>query len=131
MPGMTDLDEMLRHLTVSRRDGEFVFVLVPTLEAAAALRPAAMVGEDEGVTAVIDRATADRAGLTYDYVAAWLTLQVHSSLAAIGLTAAFSAALADAGISCNVLAGLHHDHLLVPADRSDSAILALEGLRRR
>lgn len=113
MAGMTDLQQMLDSLTVRRRVGEFVFVLVPTVQRAVELRPEAVIREDEGVTAVIERSTADQAGLAYDYVAAWLTLEVHSSLEAVGLTAAFSAVLGSAGISCNVLAGLHHDHLLV------------------
>jgi uncharacterized protein len=105
-----------------RRPGEFVFV--------AGGEPAeATVREDEGVTAVLRRERADELGLEYDYVAAWITLRVHSTLEQVGLTALFSRALADAGISCNVLAGLHHDHLLVPADRADEAIAVLRGLR--
>ena len=47
---------------------------------------------------------------------------MDSTLEQVGLTALFSRALADAGISCNVLAGVHHDHLLVPADRADEAL---------
>lgn len=61
--------------------------------------------------------------------AAWLTLTVHSSLEAVGLTAAFSAALGEAGISCNVLAGFHHDHILVPWALRDAAVATLRGLR--
>ena len=56
---------------------------------------------------------------------AWLSLTVQSSLEAVGLTAAFSKVLGDAGIPCNVLAGYHHDHLLVPIDRVDDAIAVL------
>jgi hypothetical protein len=52
-------------------------------------------------------------------------LTVHSSLEAVGLTAAFSARLAERNISCNVLAGYHHDHILVPVDRVQDAIDAL------
>ena len=63
------------------------------------------------------------------FVAAWLSLRVHSALDAVGLTAAVSRALADAGIACNVLAGFHHDHLLVPAARRADAIAALHALR--
>jgi hypothetical protein len=55
-------------------------------------------------------------------------LTIHSDLAAVGLTAAFSAALARDGISCNVIAGLHHDHLFVPWDRRGDALRALEAL---
>jgi uncharacterized protein len=56
---------------------------------------------------------------------------VHSALDAVGLAAAISTALADAGLGCNVIAGLHHDHLLVPEDRASEAIQVLSGLSTR
>jgi uncharacterized protein len=108
-----------------RRPGEFVFV------AGGDSAPAeATVREDEGLTVVLRRERADELGLPYDYVAAWITLRLESTLEQVGLTALFSRALADAGISCNVLAGLHHDHLLVPADRADEAVEVLRTLAR-
>ena len=114
---MTSLDPV-------RRPGEFVFVLgEENVPAEASVR------EDEGLTLVLARERADALGLTYDFVAAWITLRLHSQLEAVGLTAAFSRALAEAGIGCNVLAGLHHDHLLVPADRADEAIAVLRGVQ--
>jgi hypothetical protein len=109
-------------LDPARRPGEFVFV-------AGGEPVEAMVREDEGLTVVLRRERADELGLSYDFVAAWLTLRVDSTLEQVGLTALFSRALADAGISCNVLAGLHHDHLLVPVDRADEAIEILRGVR--
>lgn len=111
---MSDLDPV-------RRPGEFV-VVVADVDGADA---EATVREDEGLTVVVRRERADALGLSYDFVAAWITLRLHSTLEQVGLTAAFSRALADAGISCNVLAGVHHDHLLVPADRADEAIAVL------
>jgi uncharacterized protein len=75
--------------------------------------PFAVIREDEGVTVVLTRSDADRAGMAYDYVAARITLRVGSALTDIGLTALLSRTLADAGISCNVIAGLAHDHLFV------------------
>jgi hypothetical protein len=74
------------------------------------------------------RSDADAAGLPYDFVACWITLTVHSDLEAVGLTAAFATALGERGISCNVIAGLHHDHLLVPVERKDDALKALRRL---
>lgn len=47
----------------------------------------------------------------------------------VGITAAASAALTAAGISCNVLAGARHDHLLVPVDRAEEALGLLDDLR--
>ena len=114
---MSDLDPV-------RRPGEFVFVVADE-----GVRAEATVREEEGLTVVLRRERADELGLSYDYVAAWITLRVDSTLEQVGLTALFSRALADASISCNVLAGLHHDHLLVPAERADEAIEILCALR--
>ena len=72
------------------------------------------------VIATVDEAK--RRGWPSDFVAAWLTVQVHSSLEAVGLTAAMSRVLTEHQIPCNVIAGFYHDHLLVPADRVDEAI---------
>ncbi len=91
---------------------------------------AAMVTEDEGPTAVINAEDAGKLNLEPEFVATWLTLNVNSALDAVGLTAAVSGALASAGIPCNVLAGYHHDHLLVPVERSEQAIAILNSLRK-
>ncbi len=107
------------------RSGEYVFVC---LDAAVVEGSVATVQEDEGFTHVVPRALADAHGWTYGFVAGWITLRVHSSLAAVGLTAVVSRVLAEAGISCNVLAGYHHDHLLVPANRVDEAVGLLQEL---
>jgi uncharacterized protein len=90
--------------------------------------PFALIREEEGPTLVLTRADADRAGLAYDYVAARITLRVNSALADVGLTAAFSRALAAAGISCNVIAGLAHDHLFVAWDERARALALLQEL---
>jgi hypothetical protein len=90
--------------------------------------PFAVIREDEGVTAILTRADADRAGLAYDYVAARITLRVGSALTDIGLTALFSRTLADAGISCNVIAGLAHDHLFVGWEQGEQARALLSEL---
>ncbi len=107
-------------------DGEFVVVC--TEHELTGVDARAMVREDEGFSCVVTRADADRLGLDYDFVGAWITLGVTSSLGDLGLTALVSRALAGAGISCNVLAGYHHDHLLVPVSRAHDACDILEGL---
>lgn len=120
---------MLTTLDVVRRPGTFTFVSGewPTLAEAAS----ASVVETEGTTHVVPVEVAREAGAPVEFEAAWLTLTVHSALEAVGLTAAFSRVLADAGIPCNVLAGYHHDHLLVPAHRVDEAVAVLRGLSSR
>ena len=120
---------MLAGLQVRVREGEYVFVT--RADAALASLAQASVREEEGIAYVLSRADADTHGLSYDFRAAWLTLGVHSALHAVGLTAAVSTALAARGIACNVLAGFHHDHLLVPAERRDEALAALAALQKR
>jgi uncharacterized protein len=130
MPAERDLGTLLASMEPVLRPGSFVFVEVPDEALLDALAPEATIREPEGLTAVVRRENADALGLPYDYVAAWITLRVHSALDAVGLTAAVSTALARAGMSCNVIAGSHHDHLLVPADRAPAALEALSELAR-
>jgi len=124
-PGETDLAAMLATLSVRRRPGIFTYVAVavPTQGLLAAAH--AMVVEGELTTLVVPRESAQRAGLPVVMEFAWLTLSIQSSLEAVGLTAAVSARLAERDIACNVLAGYHHDHLLVPVARAADAIAAL------
>lgn len=83
--------------------------------------------EDEGVTAIVLAAVADELGLDGPDFAR-ITLMVHSDLEGVGLTAAVAGALAEAGIACNMVAALHHDHAFVPAERADEALAILQRL---
>jgi uncharacterized protein len=125
-----DLNRLLACLDPVQRAGTFVFACIDDEARLEAVTPDATIREDDGLTVVLRREQADRLGIAYDYVAAWITLRVHSALDAVGLTAAISTALARAGLSCNVIAGYHHDHLLVPAHRAGEAIAVLSDLSR-
>lgn len=129
-PGGSELHDLLRSLEPHLVPGEYVFCSVlpavaEDLEAFAAL---ASFMEDEGLTLVLERGAADRAGLDYGHAFRCITLGVHSALDAVGLTAAVSARLAQSGISANVIAAYHHDHVFVPAARAEEALAALAGL---
>lgn len=120
--GEMDLDVLVSGIKPEVRPGEYVFVSLtdhPDVPCEATVR------ESEGITCVVRREVADKQGWPYDFVAGWITLQVHSALAAVGLTASVSRVLTEQGISCNVIAGYFHDHLLVPLDRVDDAVAAL------
>ncbi len=110
------------------RPGRYVYTTLPAGEVPAGVTPVVTVSEREGLTLVVAEAQAVAAGLPYDFVACWIILRVHSALDAVGLTAAVSLALTDAGISCNVVAGFHHDHLFVPHARATEAVRVLEAL---
>ena len=104
--------------------GRYVFVTVAE-GVPLGVAPVVTVVEPEGLTLVLPKEQADEAGLAYDYVAGWITLLADTTLDQVGITADFSRRLADAGISCNVIAGYHHDHLFVPHDRGDEAVALL------
>ncbi|MGO1385040.1 MAG: ACT domain-containing protein [Arachnia sp.] len=127
----TDLDALLMSMEPERLPGEFVFVVVSDVNALPRVYPLASVMEPEGLSLVLAKEQAEDVGLAFDFVAAWITLRVHSSLHAVGLTAAVSTRLAESGMSCNVIAGFHHDHLLVPHDRADEALTVLRELSLR
>lgn len=126
MSGETDLAKMLSELSISVRSGQYCLVSLSTPPGELRDEAAAAIEEAEGTTLVLPTRVADREGLAYDFAATWLTLEVHSSLHAIGLTAAVADRLQAIGVPCNVLAGFYHDHLLVPVDRTADAIQALE-----
>jgi hypothetical protein len=125
-----NLDVLLAAMSTRQRPGEYVFVV----DSAMSVRDPAVLAsvvELEGRSILVTRQDAEHAGLSHDFVAGWITLEVRSPLDAVGLTAAVAGALGEAGISCNVVAGYHHDHLLVPHESVDDAIEVLEKLSAR
>ncbi|MEM9086554.1 MAG: ACT domain-containing protein [Pseudomonadota bacterium] len=122
---VSDLGEMLAGMKPTLREGRFRFVPHGPDEDFIDLlyRTFAMVREDEGMTLVI-RARREDPGPIF----AGITLQVHSALEGVGLTAAVATALAEAGIPCNVIAAYHHDHIFVPWERREEALKRLEKL---
>ena len=105
--------------------GEYVFCVVPDLTIFNEKEIVLFFREEEGNTVIIKKELADRFKLDYSFVASWITLTVHSSLHAVGLTAAFSSALSDEGISCNVVAAFYHDHIFVAKNDTDKAMAIL------
>jgi hypothetical protein len=92
------------------------------------VQPVGTFSEAEGLTLIVPRAVADAYTWPYSFVAAWLTLTVHSALDAVGLTAAVARVLTQANISCNVVAAFYHDHLFVPAAEAERALQTLQAL---
>ena len=127
--GERDLTALLTGLSPRLHQGAYVFTTVVGA-VPSGIDPVVVVDEDEGRTLVVRKERADELGLPYAFVTAWITLQVHSALDAVGLTAAVSRALTAAGISANVVAGFHHDHLFVPYDRAGAAVEVLRALAR-
>ena len=132
MAAISDLDALLAGLAPRLRPGRYVFVTLPADEPIKATwRPVMTFLEDEGRTVILEAKVAKAAALDASAKMAWITLDVHSDLEAVGLTAAVSGALAEAGISCNVVAGAYHDHLFVAARAADRAVAVLQALATR
>lgn len=132
MSGERDLQILLRSMAPTLRMERFVFVSIANAEYGdyAELKPLAAFREQEGLTLVLEHAIANQIGLSEQAVFRCITLSVHSSLNAVGLTAAVAAALSAHGISANVVAAYFHDHVFVPEQHADKAIEVLTALSR-
>ena len=129
MAGESDLAQLIQHMNPTLNEGEFVFVSVPNTEAIPTSDVVSIFQEKEGKTLILNRQKADKLNFSYDFVSAWITLEVHSDLNAVGLTAAFSQALTQNNISCNVVAGYYHDHIFVNYQDRDRALATLLHLK--
>ena len=127
MTGEKDLNTLLTSMSPMLIDGEFVFLTFKNASYGdhAELQPIAAFTETEGLTLVVPKSKADSQSLHYDSVMKGITLRVHSSLEAVGLTAAISQKLTAHNISANVIAGFFHDHIFVQSHLGEKAIAAL------
>ena len=108
-------------------EGEYVFCLIKDLAMVPRNETIMEFKTDNGISIIIERSLADKLGLPYTYIASWITLEFFTTLEEVGLTALFSQALAKNGISCNVVAGYHHDHIFV---RKSDAIRSIKILQK-
>ena len=128
MNGEKNLPKLIQNMSPSLQEGDYVFVSVSSLEQIPREDTLGEFKEAEGITVIIEKSKADQLQLSYDYIAAWITLKVHSSLNAVGLTAVFAEALAQNNISCNVVAGYYHDHIFVDQRDANKALQVLRKL---
>ncbi|MDV7103617.1 ACT domain-containing protein [Vibrio sp. TH_r3] len=127
MAAITDLDILLKSMSPELIDGNYVFCTVNgPLSDYLAMEPIATFREQEGLTLVVKEEVATAGQLEFDAVFSLITLSVHSSLEAVGLTAAFANKLSSYGISANVIAGYYHDHIFVQKDKTEQAMSALK-----
>ncbi len=128
---ISDLATLLASMRPELHAGAWAWCGLPRGASTEGVDAIATLREAEGLTLVVDEAEALARGWRVAFRSAWITLTVHSDLAGVGLTAAFARALADAGVACNVVAGIHHDHLFVPHERAADAMTALQALQAR
>ena len=127
MRGEKNLATLLKTMQPVLNEGDYVFCAVASTESIDQRQILGSFREKEACTVIIKKEFADSLQFPYTFVAAWITLTVHSSLNAVGLTAAFAGALSKENISCNVVAGYYHDHIFV---KKEDAALAMQTLHR-
>ena len=126
--GETALAKLIANMEPVLNEGDYVFASV--LNTASIPREITIceIKEKEGVTVIVSKKDAEALGLSYGYIAAWITLNIHSSLEAVGLTAAFASELGKNNISCNVVAGYYHDHIFVDTKDKEKALRVLKAM---
>lgn len=126
--GELNIEALLRDMKPEMQEGIFVFCTIEDAKVPAGISPLPMFREKEGITLVIRRDEAESEGLRYEFTSRLITLTIHSSLQAVGLLAAITAPLAEAGISVNAVSAYYHDHLFVPDHRADEALALLKNM---
>jgi hypothetical protein len=126
--GESNLDILIKSMHPKINEGTYVFACVAMVEENILQKAICIFKEENGITLILKKEDAELHRIQYEYEACWITLTIHSALQAVGLTAAFSTALAKENISCNVVAGYHHDHIFVAKSDSDKALFTLNRL---
>jgi len=132
MSGETDLKRLLNGLSPLILEPCYVFCTLANgcYGDYSEAKPIASFQEPEGLTLVLTKENADTYGLSYEGLFRCISLQVHSSLEAVGLTAIISGKLASYDISANVIAGFYHDHVFVPEQDAEQALELLNNLSK-
>ena len=126
--GETALDKLIANMEPILNEGDYVFATVTDIDAIPRSVTIAEVKEKEGVTVILPKEEAEKLEISFEYIAAWITLNIHSSLEAVGLTAAFATELGQHNISCNVVAAYYHDHIFVDKKDGKKAMQVLENM---
>ena len=125
------LPKLLANMAPELQPGRYAFVCLGLHKNPDGIAAIASFREKEGWTLVVEELVAHQNNLTVLFSAAWITLTVNSELAAVGLTASVSQALAAHNIACNMMAGAFHDHLFVPWESVEDAMQCLRDLQHK
>jgi len=131
MSGETNLQTLIASMRPSLHELPYVFCSIDQVAYnRLPFNPFGVFREQEGITVIATQQQANDNGLAFDMSWACITLEVHSSLSAIGFLAAITNRLARAGISVNAISAFYHDHLFVPWEKKQRAMEELVNLCR-
>lgn len=128
MSGETNLNTLMNSLTAVLVDGVYVFVTLPAGQTPKDLTPRMIFEEAEGTTLILLQSEAEQSGLAYEFPCRMITLNIHSSLEAVGFIARIATELARHDMGVNPVSGFFHDHLFVPDGRERDALRILKEL---
>lgn len=127
MSGSTNLTQLLKNMQPVLAGSEYV-IANQKIDNLAAL---GSFQETEGPTVFVTKNVAEEAGVKFESTWALITLNVHSSLQAVGFLAVVTNALAQHDISVNAVSAYYHDHLFVPWKNREQAFEILKKLSSR
>ena len=130
MSGQKDLTILLRSMSATLVDGTYVFVTLHETPVPTGITTRMVFEEEEGTTLILLKSEAERFDLAYEFPCRMITLNVHSSLEAVGFIARIATELAKADMGVNPVSGFFHDHLFVPEGREDDAMKILNDLTK-
>ena len=128
--GEMNLDKLVASMQPQMHEPVYVFATVPEGFNWQPANPVMIFQESEGLTLILNQEVSDSQGIDYEFPCRKITLNIHSSLDAVGFLARITARLAELGMGVNPVSGFYHDHLFVPVDRADEALQALMAMTR-
>lgn len=132
MSGELDLSVLISSMEPVLHADQYVFCSLASEREEKLSVPCVMkFQEKEGTTLIVKKSDADSYNLSFIYPCKMITLNIHSSLEAVGFLAAITKHLAAAGVSVNAVSAFYHDHIFVPSDKADVALTLLVELSQK
>ncbi len=131
MVGEINLEVLLSSMTATLVDGIYVFVTLKDQAVPTGIKPRMVFVEAEGTTLILLKEQAEAANLTYEFPCRMITLEIHSSLEAVGFIARIATELAKANMGVNPVSGFYHDHLFVPDGRENDALRIVKEMAKQ
>lgn len=128
MSGELALGKLLATVTATMADDIYVFATFANNQVPSGLKPLMQFHEQEGTTLILTREAAEKHNIPYEFPCRMITLNVHSSLEAVGFIAVIATELAKQGMGVNPVAGFFHDHLFIPLGREHDALKVIKDI---
>ncbi len=130
MSGETELSQLIRSMSATLVEGLYVFVTLPHGSRPDGIEPRMIFEEAEGTTLIVLKSQADALNLENEFPCRMITLNIHSSLEAVGFMARIATELAKHDMGVNPVSGFFHDHLFVPDGREQDALAVLKEMAK-